>query len=226
MDLPSGQEKVRKVRSMFDAIAPRYDLVNRLMTFGMDVGWRRKTVASLGLQPGSIVIDVACGTGDLCRQLRSTRHTAIGVDMSLGMLQMARTTAPLVLGDALSLPFRDRSAHGVTCGFAMRNVADLQRLFDEFARVVVPDGRIAILEVAQPDNALIKRAHSIYFNNVVPMIGGIVSDKEAYTYLPRSVDYLPAHEQIQEMLVAAGFEGLKRRSLSLGAAQLITGMRK
>ena len=102
--LPEGEEKVEAVRSMFDAIAPRYDLVNRIMTFRMDVGWRRRTVHSLGLPVGSVVLDVACGTGDLCRELASQGLRPIGVDLSFGMLAAARTGAPLVHGDALRLP--------------------------------------------------------------------------------------------------------------------------
>src|SRR5690606_38920620 len=137
---------------MFDAIAPRYDLVNRVMTFRMDVGWRKRTLRDLALPHGSTVLDIACGTGDLCRGLADLGLRPIGVDMSLGMLQAARTDAPLVQSDALRLPVADRSVDGVTCGFALRNFRELGPFFTELARAVRPGGRIALLEVAEPAN--------------------------------------------------------------------------
>src|SRR5919106_5256705 len=157
--LPQGEDKVRAVRAMFDAIAPRYDLLNRVLTFGMDMGWRRLTVGSLSLPRGSLVLDVACGTGDLCRLLVEAGYWAIGIDNSPGMLRNAHTDVPLVLADALSIPFRTASADGLTCGFALRNVVDLGRLFDEMARVVRPGGRIALLEVAEPSSKVLKLGH-------------------------------------------------------------------
>lgn len=224
-ELPTGAEKVRAVTSMFDAIAPRYDLVNRVMTFGMDTGWRRRTVASLGLPAGSLVLDVACGTGDLCRELQKSRLRAVGIDMSAGMLAVARTSAPLVLADALALPVADGSVDGITCGFALRNVIDLTGLFDEFARVTRSGGRIALLEVAEPNVRVLKMGHRIYFHKVVPLIGGVISDRRAYSYLPRSAAYLPPTNELLHMVQDAGFRAVRRDLLGLGAAQLITGTR-
>jgi demethylmenaquinone methyltransferase/2-methoxy-6-polyprenyl-1,4-benzoquinol methylase len=224
-ELPTGEQKVRAVTSMFDAIAPRYDLVNRVMTFGMDTGWRRQTVRSLGLPDGSLVLDVACGTGDLCRELRKARLRTVGFDLSSGMLASARTTAPLVLADALNLPVADGSADGVTCGFALRNVKSLEQLFEEFARVLRPGGRIGLLEVAEPNARVLKLGHRMYFHKVVPLIGGLISDRKAYTYLPRSTAYLPPTPELLDMLRSAGFDAVERKILGLGAAQLITGIR-
>lgn len=224
-DLPQGPEKVRAVRSMFDAIAPRYDLMNRLLTFGMDMGWRRLTVRSLGLPRGSLVLDIACGTGDLCRVLVEAGFWAVGIDNSAGMLRHANTDVPLVLGDALAIPFRTASADGLTCGFALRNVADLDLLFDEFARVVRPGGRIGLLEVAEPDSPVLKAGHRLYFHRVVPLVGGLLSDKRAYAYLPASTAYLPPPATITEMLWDRGFTDVSRRLLGMGAAQLIVATR-
>ncbi len=223
--LPRGEEKVRAVRSMFDAIAPRYDLVNRIMTFRMDVGWRRRTVRSLALPPGAPVIDIACGTGDLCRELAAHGLRPAGVDLSYGMLTAARTQAPLLQGDALRLPFADASVDGVTCGFALRNLVELGPFFDELARVVRPGGRIGLLEVAEPPNRLLRWGHGIYFGKVVPFIGGLLSDPAAYRYLPRSVAYLPEPDQLVSMLRGAGFADGERHLLSVGIAQLLTGTR-
>lgn len=224
--LPQGDDKVAVVRGMFDSIAPRYDLVNRIMTFSMDKGWRRKTVGSLRLAPGARVLDVACGTGDLCRELRARGARPIGLDLSWGMLTHARTTAPLLQGDGLTLPLPDGCLDAAVSGFALRNVANLGGLFAELARVVRPGGRIALLEVAQPDNSLLRFGHGIYFGHVVPRIGALLSDGNAYRYLPRSVAYLPEPAQMLEMLGAAGWDEPERTALTGGVAQLLTGTRR
>jgi len=223
--LPQGEAKVRAVRSMFDAIAPRYDLVNRLMTFRMDVGWRRRAVASLSLPTASRVLDLAAGTGDLCRDLHAAGYEPLGVDLSLGMLLHARTSAPLLQGDALRLPLPDGSADGVTCGFALRNFVDLPGFFGELARVVRLGGRVSLLDVAEPPNPLLKLGHGVYFGKVVPRIGGALSDRAAYRYLPKSVAYLPEPQVMLESLRSAGFAAVNRRLLTGGLAQLITATR-
>jgi demethylmenaquinone methyltransferase/2-methoxy-6-polyprenyl-1,4-benzoquinol methylase len=223
--LPQGKEKVRAVRSMFDAIAPRYDLLNRVLTFGMDMGWRRLTVASLALPPSSLVLDVACGTGDLCRLLADAGYRAVGIDNSAGMLANAHTDVPLLLADALAIPLKTAAADGLTCGFALRNVTDLGLLFEEIARVVRPGGRIALLEVAEPDSKILKLGHHAYFHRVVPLVGGLLSDRKAYRYLPESTAYLPPPSTLTEMLWERGFTDVGRRLLGMGAAQLIAATR-
>jgi len=223
--LPHGEEKARAVRSMFDRVAARYDLVNRVMTFGLDVGWRRRTVEDLRLPAGARVIDVACGTGDLCNELERAGHRPVGVDFSLGMLAHATTTAPLVQGDASRLPFADASVDGVTSGFALRNVTDLETVFDEIRRVLRPSGRVALLETAEPDGRVMRTGHRVYFGRIVPLIGGALSDRAAYAYLPRSMAYLPAPDELLAMLTRAGFDRVRRDPLGGGVAQLLTGTR-
>jgi demethylmenaquinone methyltransferase/2-methoxy-6-polyprenyl-1,4-benzoquinol methylase len=224
--LPEGDEKVAAVRGMFDAIAPRYDLVNRIMTFRLDVRWRRLAVGSLALRRESVVLDLACGTGDLCRELDAAGLAPVGVDLSFGMLAAARTEAPLVQGDALRLPVRPGVADGVTCGFALRNLVDLAPFFAELARVLRPGGRIALLEVATPPNRVLRWGHALYFGKVVPAIGGLISDAAAYRYLPRSVAYLPEPAKMRELIARAGFTDVDRRLLSGGVAQLVTATRR
>jgi demethylmenaquinone methyltransferase/2-methoxy-6-polyprenyl-1,4-benzoquinol methylase len=224
-DLPEGEAKVAAVRTMFDAIAPRYDLVNRIMTFRMDVGWRKRTVRSLELPTGSTVIDLACGTGDLCRELAAQGLRPVGFDLSFGMLAAARTDAPIAQGDALRLPLPAQGVDGATCGFALRNFASLPPFFAELARVVRPGGRIALLEVAEPPNRFLRFGHSLYFGKVVPFIGGLLSDGAAYRYLPRSVAYLPEPDVLLAQLADAGFVDVERRLLSVGISQLITATR-
>lgn len=224
--LPQGEEKVRAVRSMFDAIAPRYDLVNRVMTFRMDVRWRTRTVRELGLPDGSLVADLACGTGDFCRELQKHGHRPIGFDLSYGMLAAARTSAPLAEADALALPVPGGSLDGITCGFALRNLVELDGFFKELARTVRPGGRIAILEVAEPPNRFLRWGHSIYFGSVVPKVGGLLSDPSAYQYLPKSVAYLPEPGVMLQRLADAGFVQVERQLLSVGISQLITATRR
>ena len=223
--LPQGEEKARAVRSLFDTISPRYDLVNRVMTFGMDAGWRRRTVRELALPPGSRVLDLACGTGDLCRELAAAGHRPVGFDFSHGMLLAARTHAPLVEADILRLPVRDASAEGATCGFALRNVVSLPELFAELARVLRPGGRIGLLETAEPEGTFMRLGHRVYFRKIVPAIGGLLSDREAYSYLPRSTAYLPPPTGVLSMLRAAGFTDAQRHSLGGGVTQLFVATR-
>jgi demethylmenaquinone methyltransferase/2-methoxy-6-polyprenyl-1,4-benzoquinol methylase len=222
--LPEGEEKVRAVRAMFDAIAPRYDLVNRIMTFGLDMRWRRRAVRELHLPEGRVV-DLACGTGDLCRTLEAGGLTPIGIDLSFGMLQAAHVDGPLVQADALRLPLPDASVAGATCGFALRNLVDLAPFFEELGRVVRPGGRIALLEVAEPPNRVLRWGHRVYFGHVVPRIGGLLSDASAYRYLPKSVAYLPAPDTLVGMLRSRGFANARRQLLSGGIAQLLVATR-
>ncbi len=224
--LPQGAAKVRAVDAMFDAIAPRYDLLNRVLTFGLDVGWRRRTVRSLDLPAGSRVLDLACGTGDLCRVLTAAGYRAVGVDRSAGMLAAARTASPLVRGDCLDLPVPDGRVDGLVCGFALRNFRSPEPFLAECARVLRPGGRVALLEVSAPENPVLRAGHGLYFGRVVPLVGGLVSDRDAYRYLPDSVAYLPPGPRLVEMLGEAGFADARRRPLTTGIAQLLTGTRR
>lgn len=223
--LPTGEDKTRSVQAMFDTIAPRYDLVNRVMTFRMDVGWRRRAISALALPPGATVLDLASGTGDLARELARRGMFPVGVDLSYGMLAAAPAPFERVQGDGSALPFSDASVDGVTCGFALRNFTDLYGTFDELARVLRPGGRIALLEVAEPPNPLLRAGHSIYFGHVVPRVGGLLSDGDAYRYLPRSVAYLPEPDEMLEALRGSGFTHVQRTLLSVGIAQLISATR-
>jgi demethylmenaquinone methyltransferase/2-methoxy-6-polyprenyl-1,4-benzoquinol methylase len=224
-ELPEGEEKSAAVRRLFDTISTRYDLVNRVMTAGMDVGWRRRAVQELHLPGGALVVDLACGTGDLCRELVRQGYRAIGFDFSHGMLTNAHVDSPLVEADVLRLPLRDGSVEGATSGFALRNVVSLEALFAELARVVRPGGRIALLDASQPDNPLMRLGHAVYFRWIVPLIGGLLSDRSAYAYLPRSMMYLPSPEEMVRMLRGAGFEDARRLQVSGGIVQLLLGTR-
>jgi demethylmenaquinone methyltransferase/2-methoxy-6-polyprenyl-1,4-benzoquinol methylase len=223
--LPPDEDKPRVVEAMFDRIAPRYDLLNRALTFRMDVRWRHVAVDALALPAGARVLDLACGTGDLCRNLAAAGLRPVGVDFSLGMLHAAHTDAPLLRGDALCMPFPTGAFDGVTCGFALRNFSAIPPTFAECARVLRPGGRLALLDVAEPESTAARAVHGAWFRRVVPFVGGLVSDRDAYWYLPASTSYLPTVPAMCDMLADAGIVEVSRRTLGFGAAQLFTGTR-
>jgi demethylmenaquinone methyltransferase/2-methoxy-6-polyprenyl-1,4-benzoquinol methylase len=224
-DLPVGSEKTRLVRSMFDAIAPRYDLVNRLMTFGLDQIWRRRSVAALGLPQGSAVLDLASGTGDLSRELERRGLQAVGVDLSWGMLAARRAPGAVAQGDGAALPLGDGTLDGAVSGFALRNLTDLRTSFEELARVLRPGGRVALLDVA-PMAGLRSIAQRLWFERAAPVIGSLLSDPTAYRYLPRSVAYLPPPATLVAELRRAGFSAVQHRVLPPGVVQLLTATRR
>lgn len=217
--LPQGEAKTRQVRAMFDAIASRYELVNKLMTFGLDSKWRRRAVADLRLPPQSLVLDLAAGTGDFTRELTRQGQRAIATDLSYGMLQAGSAMPDIVQADASCLPFRSACFDGITCGYALRNFTDLAATFDEMARVTRGGGRISLLEVTEPRSGLWRAGFRFWFRRIVPFIGGLVSDREAYHYLPQSTAYLPASEEIVVMLNAAGFSAVNHRRIMGGLSQ-------
>jgi len=217
--LPQGDEKTRQVRSMFDAIASRYELVNKLMTFGLDSRWRRRAVSDLRLAPRSLILDVAAGTGDFARELARQGQRSVATDLSYNMLAAARSVHLRVQADASKLPFRGASFDGVTCGYALRNFTDLPATLAEMARVLRPGGRLSLLEVAEPRSGLWRAGFRLWFRKVVPFIGSLVSDRAAYRYLPTSTVYLPDAPEISAMLNRAGFSAVNHRRVMGGLSQ-------
>jgi demethylmenaquinone methyltransferase/2-methoxy-6-polyprenyl-1,4-benzoquinol methylase len=225
-ELPTGASKRRAVEGMFDRLAPSYDRMNRVISLGQDKRWRRHTVEALALPPKSLVLDVACGTGDLCRDLASCGHLPIGIDFSAGMLAAANTRAPLVRGDAGALPFPDASIDGVVCGFALRNFVELAAVIAECARVLRPGGRLAALDAAVPQSVALRAGNAVWFRGAVPLLGRVLAhDGDAYSYLPKSTAYLPTPGELLATIHAAGFGGSTRRTFTGGSVQLLTGTR-
>ena len=224
--LPQGDAKTRQVRSMFDAIAGRYELVNRLMTFGLDARWRRRVVADLRLARGSVVLDVAAGTGDLSRELTRQGLRPIATDLSYNMLAHAHDVADRVQADALTLPFATASVDGATCGYALRNFTDLAGTLAEIGRVVRPGGRVSILEVAEPRRGLWRAGFRLWFRRIVPVLGGLLSDRQAYRYLPASTAYLPDAAAIAALLRDGGFSTVNHRVILGGLSQQFVATRR
>jgi demethylmenaquinone methyltransferase/2-methoxy-6-polyprenyl-1,4-benzoquinol methylase len=227
--LPSGTEKARVVRAMFDRIAPRYDALNRLFSFRLDQRWRRVAVHTAGISQHDTVVDLACGTGDLSELAVKAGARVIGVDFASNMLAGARHRgigALFVQADANSLPIPSRWATVVISGFALRNFVAIPVVLAEAARVLTPGGRLALLEVDTPSNRILRWGHQVYFTRIVPRLGSLLSDAWAYTYLPQSVSYLPESEELQGMIEEAGFRQVVKRRLSGGVAQLLTAIRR
>lgn len=224
--LPQGDAKRRAVEAMFDRVAPDYERVNRIISLGLDRRWRARAVASLGLSRGARVLDLACGTGDLTRDVERAGYDVVGIDLSAGMLRAAHTTAPLVRGDGAALPFAARAFDGVVCGFALRNFVDLPAVFAEVARVLRTGGRLAALDAAVPANPFLRAGNAVWFRGAVPVLGRLLArDADAYRYLPRSTAYLPDAAALVACLADAGFAGTARTTMTGGSVQLLTGAR-
>ncbi|HET7876474.1 MAG TPA: class I SAM-dependent methyltransferase [Methylomirabilota bacterium] len=231
-----GPEKARFVSEMFSRIAGRYDLMNGLMTFGRHHAWRRVAARQTVAAPDGPALDLATGTGDLALELTQVHphRTIVGADFSLGMLRVAReklAAAPahggvrLVAADALALPFDDRSFACVTSAFLLRNLADLERGLSEMKRVTRPGGRVVALEIAQPTVPGFRLLFRFYFHRIVPRVGELVSgDREAYTYLPQSVDRFLTPAELGRLMEKVGLRAVTWRRVGLGTVTVHTGV--
>lgn len=227
-DLPAPDAKRSTVREMFDRIAPRYDLLNRLLSAGMDRRWRRRALDLAEVRPGDTVVDLACGTGDMAEGAAARGARVLGLDFAKAMLAEAKhrgIDADWVAADAAALPFRDASVQVVTCGFALRNFVSLPEVLGEIARILAPGGRFVLVEVDRPRSPLLRRLHSIHFDWLVPQVGGLLSDRRAYRYLPASTVYLPPESELLAELRERGLERVTKETLFFGSAQILHGRR-
>jgi demethylmenaquinone methyltransferase/2-methoxy-6-polyprenyl-1,4-benzoquinol methylase len=210
---------------MFDRIAPVYDVMNRVMTAGLDVRWRRLAAES-AVRKGDRVLDAACGTGDLAiADLKAGAGKVTGLDFSEKMLERARaknTVIEWLQGDMLALPFADETFDAATVGFGVRNVEDLALGLRELRRVLRPGGRLAILEITQPRGPL-RPFYSLWFDRVVPALGKILPGGDAYTYLPASVKRFPTAERLADLLREEGFGDVRFKLMAGSIVALHTG---
>jgi demethylmenaquinone methyltransferase / 2-methoxy-6-polyprenyl-1,4-benzoquinol methylase len=227
-----------RIAGMFDAIAPRYDLLNHLLSAGIDLYWRRRAIRSLGLTGRERVLDLCTGTGDLAIAARTARPGAarvIGVDFAGAMLVIAaekvlREKLPadvaLIRGDATRIPVADRSVDAVTVAFGIRNVEDVQAACRDIHRVLRPGGRLAILEFAIPTTPLFRAVYLSYFRHILPRIGRLVSGHgAAYGYLPASVGAFASPGEFMDLLQKQGFQDVSADSLTFGSVFLYTARR-
>ncbi|HEX2952314.1 MAG TPA: bifunctional demethylmenaquinone methyltransferase/2-methoxy-6-polyprenyl-1,4-benzoquinol methylase UbiE [Armatimonadota bacterium] len=204
------REKSRTNRAMFDAIAQRYDVLNRIMSLGLDVRWRRRLVEWCTVGKGMKCLDLCCGTGDVTRELPRHGAQVTGLDASEHMLAIARSRETpgvhYVQGDALNLPFPDDSFDAVTIAFGNRNVASLEMLYAEMRRVAKPGGRVVSLEINRPANRLFAACFFFYFTHIPPLIARLFgANPSAYHYLPESVRHYPSPHTVAEIMQHAGF---------------------
>lgn len=224
---------------MFDGIAARYDLLNHVLSANMDKRWRRvlttKLFATLPDHTGKVrILDVACGTGDLSFAVHKRGPAqVIGIDFSRPMLELAKSKAKaqglnlsFIEGDALDLPFADRSFTAVTIAFGLRNLTSVESAFEELLRVLKPGGRIAVLEFSRPVIPVFRSIFRIYFAKILPLLGGLISgSRSAYEYLPESVERFPDQKELAALMTEAGFVGVSFENLTGGIAALHFGTR-
>ena len=225
------------IREMFDSIAPRYDLLNRLLSLRQDVVWRRKLAATLSIPAEGRVLDVACGTGDVALEIRRQKGPRVkvaGLDFSPGMLRLARgkilrnrdTAISLLAGDALAMPFGPASFDAVTVAFGIRNIQDKAGALRAFHESLKPGGMLLVLELATPKKTRLRDAYLAYFQKVLPTIGRLFSKHRfAYSYLPDSVSRFPATDVFMTIMVEAGFSHVTCRRMTLGIANLFVGVK-
>jgi demethylmenaquinone methyltransferase/2-methoxy-6-polyprenyl-1,4-benzoquinol methylase len=214
------------IKEMFAGVAPRYDLLNRVLSLGIDRAWRRRVVASLELRPEHRVLDLCCGTGDLALEI-ARWSSCTACDFTWNMLTRARAKSrsagrpvSLACADALELPFRDDLFDRATIAFGIRNLESMTAGLSEIRRVLKPGGRLAILEFSQPNRGWLKLPYRIYLDRLLPAVGGLLSRKEAYRYLAESIQGFPVPEVLSELLAETGFVEPRYSRLSGGIVAL------
>jgi demethylmenaquinone methyltransferase / 2-methoxy-6-polyprenyl-1,4-benzoquinol methylase len=227
MSVETGRLAPDAVRDMFDRIAPVYDLMNRAMSLGLDVRWRRMTARAV-VRPGDRVLDVCCGTGDLAVADREAGGDVTGLDFSERMLVRARRKSDAiewVRGDATALPFSDAAFDAVTVGFGVRNLEEMESGLRELARVLRPGGRLGCLEITRPRGAL-RPFFRLWFDGLVPLAGRVLPGGSAYTYLPASVRRFPGPEDLAAAMERAGFAAVRWKLFGGGIVALHTAVKR
>jgi len=234
MVLTRGGERKAYVKQMFNDIAYRYDFLNHLLSGGIDVYWRKKSVSKLEVKPGERVLDLACGTADFAIETAQRKHCqVVGTDIAHQMLVFAKEkitkknlspSVALLNGDGEHLPFANASFQGVTIAFGIRNMGSIEAALSEMNRILSKEGQAVILEFSLPVNSIVRRSYLLYFKHILPQIGRLFSkDEQAYTYLPASVESFPSITEFEQTMEQAGFRNIKHWKLLNGVAVIYRG---
>jgi len=226
-------DKKNNVRNIFETIAGRYDFLNHLLSFGLDFYWRKKALNLSGVNKDTILLDVACGTGDFSIAAKKFGVKKIfGADFSYNMLQEFNKKSNWIKGNSFqstaeALPLRDESVTNIIVAFGIRNFYDISLSLNNFHRVIKPGGMVTILEFCLPDNRVIKLFYNLYFKYILPLIGGLISRSyKSYKYLPDSVQEFDEKVNLEKMLKESGFTKIIRKNITLGTVQIVLGVKE
>ncbi len=229
-----GENKKELVRKMFDDISPHYDFLNHFLSLGIDIYWRKIFIRKLNIENDTKVLDVACGTGDVCFEiLKHHSVSVIGLDLSSNMINLANQKAgkknqdniTFLQGDAENLPFDSHSVDYLTISYGFRNISNYDTALSEFYRVLKPGGILGILEFSKPKSKLFGSIFRLYFHHILPRIGSLFSRSDAYRYLPESVDFFPTHHDICQKIIYSGFERAEIHDLTFGISTIFIGFK-
>ena len=230
-----GEDKKKFVRKMFDDISPRYDFLNHFLSLGTDIYWRKKFIQKLDIDNDTIILDVACGTGDVCFEiLKHHDVTVTGLDISQNMVKLANEKAKkrnqkqvaFIQGDGESLPMNSNSIDYLTISYGFRNISNYETALNEFYRVLKPGGKLGILEFSKPKSRIVGSVFGLYFHHILPRIGSLFSQSDAYRYLPESVDFFPTRHDICSKIIYSGFHRAEIHDLTFGISTVFLGFKE
>ena len=230
-----GDAKKEYVRNMFNDVSKRYDLLNKLLSFGIDSYWRNRLIKSMAINNNSIILDVATGTGDVVFEiLKNNNIKIIGLDYAENMIEVAKEKAHLknlsnlvefIHGDAENLPFDDSQFNSISISFGFRNIGNYKYALSEFNRVLKNKGKLSILEFSDPESKLFNMIYQLYFKYVLPKVGVLISKSDGYRYLPESVEHFPSRKEVANMISSSGFTDINIENLTFGVCAIFTAIK-
>tara|TARA_B100001964_G_C14038805_1_gene511690 strand:+ start:74 stop:793 length:720 start_codon:yes stop_codon:yes gene_type:complete len=230
-----GEDKKQFVRKMFDDISPRYDFLNHFLSLGTDIYWRRQFIRKLNITDNTKVLDVACGTGDICFAILKHHDVSVtGLDISENMVKLAnkkvkkqnQDRVAFIHGDGENLPLDSNSVDYLTISYGFRNIANYDAALNEFYRVLKPGGKLGILEFSKPKSKIVGSVFGLYFHHILPFIGSLFSQSVAYRYLPESVDFFPTRHDICSKIIYSGFHRAEIHDLTFGISTVFLGFKE
>ena len=229
-----GHEKKEFVRNMFDDISSSYDFLNHFLSLGIDIYWRKKFIRKLNIKTNNIILDVACGTGDISFEIEKKYSTIVtGLDISPNMIKIAKNKSKkrglnkinFIVGDAEDLPMENNSIDKITISYGFRNISNYDKALSEFYRVLKPGGKLGILEFSSPHSKIVGSLFKIYFHYILPKVASLFSRSDAYRYLPESVDFFPSRKNICDKIINSGFKEAIYTDLTFGISSIFIGIK-